>query len=162
MFCKNCGNKLPVGAGFCGECGANLTGQGTVGQAGAGQAHSQSRRIDVLVARMDKKKWIIAAGVLLALIIAIIALVSGGNSLYGTWELDGVPGATVTFNRDGTVVGSAAIPVFPIEIRGTFTVDGNVLTVRPPVIPIPIRLNFEVRGNTMILEGLEFRRLSRR
>lgn len=25
MFCDNCGNKLPVGAKFCGSCGANLS-----------------------------------------------------------------------------------------------------------------------------------------
>lgn len=75
MYCRRCGNELPNGAAFCPQCG-NETGI-TVAKE------------DLLPRPINGKtlKIVLVCVFLLALVILIVCVSRGHDSLYGTWTL---------------------------------------------------------------------------
>lgn len=122
-FCRNCGNPLPAGGGFCSCCSA---------PAQAGATSSSRRRVPVL----GIVATVLAVLILLCVVAAQVShsSVFEGAGMSGTYiasEAKTMPSLApeVIFNRDGSFCFHPGEGATKGVIHGTYKVNGNGSTL---------------------------------
>ena len=109
MFCTNCGESLNTNTAFCPKCGTQMP-----------KSDSSIPNVTVVSASKQNYKIYAILGIAAVVILMVVVLFSGGQSLSGTWHFGGeFTYTTITFRNGNFTVSS------PMEISAAGAVLNN-------------------------------------